>query len=141
MIDLVAGGHMTAEQARDIADRIHRSNPLFITKAIVDRFTARSHRPPSTEDPTRVKGEPERTGGAGTVGSRRDGADRFRTSIRGAVALLPDLLIAVPDPLRLNPGAARVRAEAKAGADPDAATRRFGRVVRIVNRGAPSGTV
>jgi predicted nucleic acid-binding protein len=41
MIDLVATGHMTSAQAREIAERIHLANPLFITMAIVDRFTAR----------------------------------------------------------------------------------------------------
>jgi rRNA-processing protein FCF1 len=41
MVDLVDGGHMSTAQARDVAERIHRANPLFITKAIVDRFSAR----------------------------------------------------------------------------------------------------
>src|SRR5689334_17621565 len=43
-----------------------------------------------------------------------------RTSGGGAVAFLPDPLIAVPDPARLNPGAAWVKADSPAGADPDA---------------------
>ena len=38
MIDLVTAAFMTAAQAHDVARRIHEANPLFITKAIVDRF-------------------------------------------------------------------------------------------------------
>jgi predicted nucleic acid-binding protein len=41
MVDLVGGGHMTAAQAREIAERIHQANPLFITIEIVKRFVAR----------------------------------------------------------------------------------------------------
>jgi len=41
MVDLVAGGHMTAPQANEVAERIHQANPLFITTEIVKRFVAR----------------------------------------------------------------------------------------------------
>lgn len=41
MVDLVAGGHMTVAQAREVATRIHQSNPLFITIEIVARFATR----------------------------------------------------------------------------------------------------
>jgi hypothetical protein len=41
MVDLVAGGHMNAAQARDVAERIQRTNPLFITAEIIKRFVAR----------------------------------------------------------------------------------------------------
>jgi len=41
MVDLVAGGHMTAPQAREVAERIHQANPLFITTEIVKRFVTR----------------------------------------------------------------------------------------------------
>jgi len=41
MVDLVADGHMTAPQAREVAERIHQANPLFITTEIVKRFVAR----------------------------------------------------------------------------------------------------
>ena len=30
MLDLVGGGHMTASRAREVAERIHQANPLFI---------------------------------------------------------------------------------------------------------------
>lgn len=42
MLDLIAGGHLTVAQAHDVAERIHRSNPLFITKEIVARFLSRA---------------------------------------------------------------------------------------------------
>ncbi len=41
MVDLVGAGHLTPSQARDVAERIHQANPLFITIDIVKRFAAR----------------------------------------------------------------------------------------------------
>jgi rRNA-processing protein FCF1 len=42
MLDLIAGGQMTVAQAQEVAERIHESNPLFITKGIVGRFLTRA---------------------------------------------------------------------------------------------------
>jgi hypothetical protein len=41
MVDLVGGGHMSVEQACEVAARIQQANPLFITATIVKRFAAR----------------------------------------------------------------------------------------------------
>jgi predicted nucleic acid-binding protein len=45
MVDLVSAGHMSAAEAEDVANRIHRANPLFITKEIVSRFVSRVNAP------------------------------------------------------------------------------------------------
>jgi predicted nucleic acid-binding protein len=42
MLDLIAGGHLTVTQAHEVAERIHESNPLFITKTIVAKFLVRA---------------------------------------------------------------------------------------------------
>jgi predicted nucleic acid-binding protein len=42
MLDLIARRHLTVAQAHEVAERIHASNPLYITKEIVGRFLSRA---------------------------------------------------------------------------------------------------